>query len=255
VLIDWFTVAAQAVNFLLLVWLLKRFLYGPIRKAMREREQRIQRDLDEAEEAREKAGQEQQELERQRQQLDEERREVLERARDEARQWREQAMQHARQEVQAQREAWQQALQEQRDSFARQLTSRIADASLVVCRKALADLADASLEAQLAERMLELLPANGSAAPKRVLVRTGFPPGDELKSTLQKGLVEKWPDLEDVGFEQAESIGFGIECLLDEDKVSWNASRYMSGLEERVLASFSGKAVRDEKTKRDDNGS
>ncbi|MER2603590.1 MAG: F0F1 ATP synthase subunit B, partial [Candidatus Competibacter phosphatis] len=28
--IDWFTVAAQIVNFLLLVWLLKRFLYRPV---------------------------------------------------------------------------------------------------------------------------------------------------------------------------------------------------------------------------------
>ncbi len=32
--IDWVTVAAQIVNFLVLVWLLKRFLYGPIMRAM-----------------------------------------------------------------------------------------------------------------------------------------------------------------------------------------------------------------------------
>jgi F-type H+-transporting ATPase subunit b len=29
-LIDWFTVGAQALNFLILVWLMKRFLYKPI---------------------------------------------------------------------------------------------------------------------------------------------------------------------------------------------------------------------------------
>ena len=33
-LIDWFTVFAQAVNFLILVWLLKRFLYKPILHAI-----------------------------------------------------------------------------------------------------------------------------------------------------------------------------------------------------------------------------
>ncbi|NLX99005.1 MAG: hypothetical protein GXY83_22905 [Rhodopirellula sp.] len=32
--IDWFTVAAQVVNFLILVWLLKRFLYKPILHAI-----------------------------------------------------------------------------------------------------------------------------------------------------------------------------------------------------------------------------
>jgi len=29
-LIDWFTVIAQVINFLILVWLLKKFLYKPI---------------------------------------------------------------------------------------------------------------------------------------------------------------------------------------------------------------------------------
>ena len=44
-LIDWFTVAAQAVNFLILVWLLKRFLYKPVLAAVDEREKRITAQL------------------------------------------------------------------------------------------------------------------------------------------------------------------------------------------------------------------
>ena len=40
-LIDWFTVGAQAVNFIILVWLLKRFLYKPILNAIDEREKGI----------------------------------------------------------------------------------------------------------------------------------------------------------------------------------------------------------------------
>ena len=47
-LIDWFTVAAQAANFLILVWLLKRFLYQPILKALDAREQRIAAELADA---------------------------------------------------------------------------------------------------------------------------------------------------------------------------------------------------------------
>ena len=39
--IDWFTVVAQAINFLILVWLLKRFLYKPILHAIDEREKGI----------------------------------------------------------------------------------------------------------------------------------------------------------------------------------------------------------------------
>ncbi len=47
-LIDWFTVVAQIVNFLILVWLLKRFLYKPILDALDAREKKIAKELADA---------------------------------------------------------------------------------------------------------------------------------------------------------------------------------------------------------------
>ena len=47
-LIDWFTVGAQALNFLILVWLMKRFLYKPILNAIDAREKRIAAELADA---------------------------------------------------------------------------------------------------------------------------------------------------------------------------------------------------------------
>ena len=40
-LIDWFTVCAQAINFLILVWLLKRYLYKPVLAAIDARERKV----------------------------------------------------------------------------------------------------------------------------------------------------------------------------------------------------------------------
>ncbi len=48
-LIDWFTVGAQALNFLLLIWLMKRYLYKPILHAIEAREAKIAAELAEAE--------------------------------------------------------------------------------------------------------------------------------------------------------------------------------------------------------------
>jgi len=47
-LIDWFTVIAQAFNFVILVWLMKRFLYKPILHAIDAREKRIAAELADA---------------------------------------------------------------------------------------------------------------------------------------------------------------------------------------------------------------
>ena len=46
--IDWFTVIAQVINFLILVWLLKRFLYKPILNAIDEREKKIAAQIKDA---------------------------------------------------------------------------------------------------------------------------------------------------------------------------------------------------------------
>lgn len=237
-LIDWFTVAAQAINFLLLVLVLKYVLYKPLRRAMNERKQRIAKDLEQAENSRKEAAAQKSKLEEARDNLDQERRQVLDKAKEEAGRYREQAMEKARQEVDEQRRQWRQALQEERDAFARTLTTRIAEATLSVCRKALHDLADAELQDRLAAKMLELLPQNGGLAPREVQVRTGFPPNDALQERLQKDLQKHWPSLESVEFQQDASLGFGIECRFEGDKVAWNAQRYISGLEERVMDVF-----------------
>ena len=57
-MIDWFTVVAQIINFLILVVLLKYFLYGRITAAMEQRQQEIATRWNDAERDREKAAQE-----------------------------------------------------------------------------------------------------------------------------------------------------------------------------------------------------
>ncbi|MCK4469172.1 MAG: F0F1 ATP synthase subunit B, partial [Desulfobacterales bacterium] len=57
-LIDWFTVIAQIINFLVLVYLLKCFLYGPIIKAMDKRQEKIALRLEGARKKKQEAEQE-----------------------------------------------------------------------------------------------------------------------------------------------------------------------------------------------------
>ncbi|MGB5569161.1 MAG: F0F1 ATP synthase subunit B, partial [Sedimenticolaceae bacterium] len=61
-LIDWFTVGAQLLNFLVLAWLLKRFLYRPILDALDAREQRIAAELADADAKRAEADKERDEF-------------------------------------------------------------------------------------------------------------------------------------------------------------------------------------------------
>ena len=83
-LIDWFTIVAQALNFLILVWLLKRFLYKPILHAIDEREKRIAAELANADKNKAEAQKERDEFQHKNEEFDRERAALLSKATDEA---------------------------------------------------------------------------------------------------------------------------------------------------------------------------
>ena len=83
-LIDWFTVGAQALNFLILVWLLKRFLYKPILNAIDAREKRIAAELADADAKKAEAQKERDEFQHKNEEFDQQRAALLSKATDEA---------------------------------------------------------------------------------------------------------------------------------------------------------------------------
>src|SRR3970040_1859513 len=97
-LIDWFTVSAQVVNFLILVWLMKRFLYQPILHAIDAREKRIARELADADGKRAEAEKERDEFQHKNEEFDQQRAALLSKARDEAQAERQRLLDEARQE-------------------------------------------------------------------------------------------------------------------------------------------------------------
>jgi F-type H+-transporting ATPase subunit b len=84
VLIDWFTVGAQALNFLILVWLMKRFLYKPVLAAIDVREKRIAKEIADADAKKADAQKEHDEFQHKNEEFDQQRAALLSKATDEA---------------------------------------------------------------------------------------------------------------------------------------------------------------------------
>ena len=75
--INWFTVIAQIINFLILVWLLKKFLYKPVLDAIDAREKKIVSRLEDAKTKKEEAKKEQDEFNEKNKQFDEQKKELI----------------------------------------------------------------------------------------------------------------------------------------------------------------------------------
>src|SRR5450631_4660557 len=95
-LIDWFTVGAQAINFIILVWLLKRFLYKPILNAVDAREKRIAAELADADAKEAEAQKERDEFQHKNEEFDQQRAALLNKATDEAKAERQRLLDEAR---------------------------------------------------------------------------------------------------------------------------------------------------------------
>ena len=99
--INWFTVIAQVINFLILVWLMKRYLYKPILNAIDEREKKIAAELANAETQKAEAAKEQAELKQKNEQFEQAKKGLMDKAVNDTNEERKKLMEEARNDADA----------------------------------------------------------------------------------------------------------------------------------------------------------
>jgi F-type H+-transporting ATPase subunit b len=251
VLIDWFTVVAQVVNFLILVWLLRRFLYRPIVDAMQAREARIAAQLGEAENKLAEAGQARQRYETQRAELDAKRDDILRAAREEAEASRQQMLNEAREAFRSAQARWKSLLEQEQTAFQHELRQRAGTQTMAIARQALADLANVELEQQIVSVFVDRLkaldePARAMLAeagtdgqtPLRLV--TSFELQDETRDRLRAALRQHLATGGDAEFVTSPDVLAGIELRADGHKLAWSLDGYLDQLEQRLAETLSG---------------
>lgn len=144
--IDWITVIAQIANFLILVWLLKRFLYRPILDGIDAREEEIARHMAEAGEAQKKAQAVEDEYRKQQVLLLSNQDAMVQQALKSSEHQRDNLLTDAHAKLEQEQKDWHRHLQHERDKFTTQLQLEGSEALLELTRKALHDLSDETLE-------------------------------------------------------------------------------------------------------------
>src|SRR5579871_2893120 len=138
-LIDWFTVGAQAINFLILMWLLKRFLYKPILDAIDSREQKIAAELADAAAKKAEAQKEREEFQHKNEEFDQQRADLMSKAVDEVKAERQRLLDEARRAADALRTRRQDALTQEYQNLNGEISRRTSEEVFAIARKTLAD--------------------------------------------------------------------------------------------------------------------
>jgi len=250
VLIDWFTVAAQALNFIVLVWLLRRFLYGPITRAMEERQRGIDEQIAAADRLRAEAAAQGERLRAETERFEAEREERSHALREELDDSRRTAMAAARAEADELRERWRAAVLRERDGFLQELRQQAGGQIIAVSRSALRELADEQLEARIIDRFLGRLhelgdeqrrtleeAANGEDGPLEV--RTAFEVPAALEDRIARSVREHLEPGHGVAFTVDPTLLCGIELRVGGYALSWSLDDHLDELE-AVLAEALG---------------
>ncbi len=241
-LIDWFTVAAQALNFLILVGLLRYFLYQPILDAIDQREKRIATELADADAQKTEAQQERESFEAKNAKFDREHADKLKQVNTEVQQERLKLMEEARTAATALLDKHQKALKSQQAHLYPALQRKAAQEVFAIARQALDDLADAPLEAQMVAVFLRRLKALSNTETEAlrtafkgetVRVRTRFALSDSLTAEVRKSLLSALGPASELSFETADQLN-GIELSTQGQKLAWSISDYLTSLQESL---------------------
>ena len=253
--IDWITVLAQIANFLVLVWLLQRFLYAPITRAMAGREARIEARLAEAREARVEAEAEAETLRARQRDLADRREEILGIARDEAEALKRERTEEILAEIEAERRAWHDQIAEEREDFARELKRRAAGEVVAIVRKVLAEFADTDLAAQLADEFAQRLAALGAEERARLaeaargarepaLVEGGIELPPPARGRITRALHEALETEIEVDYRTAEEVLLGLRLTVGGQTLEWSAARHLLRLETALGEALEENAAR-----------
>jgi len=246
-LIDWFTVAAQALNFFILVWLLKRFLYQPILDAIDAREQRIADELADAAEKQTQAQSERDDFEHKNQVFDQQRDEMMEQAVDAANKEQQDLIAKVQKSTEALRLKHQQNLLTEAHNFKKKLSRKVSEEVFAIIRKTLNDLASMSLEAKVVEafkrRLTNLDKSQKALLAKAlntlpnaepVMLRSAFKLSVTQREAIKTALEHTFDIAIALKFETREDLICGIEVSANGQKIVWNIADYLQSFEQVV---------------------
>ena len=254
-LIDWFTVVAQIVNFLILVFLLKYFLYDRVIKAMDQREQKIQQRLQEAEEKKQEVEQEAKVYDKKNRDFDAKREEMLAQAKEEADARRKELTEEARLAANNLRSVWVETIERDKKSFVQDLRKMAGNQVYAIARKAFRDLADADAEERsitaflahlkgMSKKTREALATSIKDAGNELIVRSSFEIPAKMRERITGSLRRKIADGIEIRYEVASELIMGVELKIKGHKIAWSLQDYLDTLEEHALEALEVEAQR-----------
>jgi F-type H+-transporting ATPase subunit b len=249
--IDWFTAFAQLINFVVLVWLLKKVFYRPLLAAIDDREKRLSDELASAQTSKIEAERMCADYEHKKNEVEEQSVEILRVARLRADEERKSLEEKARKDADELRVQFQKNLLLEEKQIASQIAEQTQAEVMALSRKLLLLLADENLENRILKQFLKRLQSIGDDERSRLknsiasfsgncLLRSSFELSQEQKSQVEVAVSQLQLSGERLVFEVAPELLSGVDLRAGGLTYSWNASDFFVLHEEKLSERIHG---------------
>ena len=250
--IDWFTIIAQVINFLVLVWLLKRFLYKPVLMAIDERDKKIASQLNDGKTMKDDALKTKEEFQKKSDDLEKQRESVLTKATEDAGVARVKLLEDARKESEALQAKLLENQKAEQERMTREIVHRVEEEVFAISRKVLLDLSSANLEDQITDVFIRRLRESSNDEKQKlitafnvsdnpVIIHSAFNLSQSQQERIMQVIKEVLSNAR-VQFEISPNQVSGIELTNNGYGLSWNIRDYLSVLEKKITAQMNGDA-------------
>jgi len=247
--IDLFTFIAQIINFIILVLLLRHFLYKRIVRVMDQREEDISSRIKDAEERKKEADKEKEKFEKKKSEIEEKQERMISDAEKEAEERKKELIQKARDEVDQKQKHWYESLQKQKQAFLNDLRVRTGEQVFDAVRKALKELADEDIEKHIITTFLDRIQDLEKSEKKEfsqslsqsdhaAKIRSRFKLSKNMKQKIEKTVKDTFSKEVQLEFKTSDEMIGGIELESNDRKIAWNIDSYLSDLENNIAETF-----------------
>jgi F-type H+-transporting ATPase subunit b len=252
--INWFTVIAQIVNFLILTWLLKRFLYKPVLNAIDEREKRIALRISDAKKKDADAKAEKETFRKKNDDFDKERSALMDKAVEETKAEKQRLLDEVRKEAADLSKKMAESLKESQENLVKKISEKAKDQVFAIAGKALKDLANIALEQQIVDVFIAHLKnlnedekKNLNAALTKstaaVIVRSTFDINATQQPVLEQSIKEASGTDATFKFQTVPELISGIELNAGGYKIAWSISEYLESVKNSIKEVTGSKPV------------
>jgi F-type H+-transporting ATPase subunit b len=258
--IDFITLSAQIINFLVLVLLLRHFLYKRIINVIDERETGIASRLKEALQKRKEAEQEAESYRKKKQELLDIRDEMVAEIREEVEAVRKDLTNKARDEIEESKARWLAAIERQKDTFLTDLRRRAGEEIYTIVRRVLHDLANEELEWHIINTFIKRLQNMEKDEKKAIkefyqkpqqelVIKSTFEIPEKMHQSIQEALQEQLNSDIRLQFKTSPDLICGIELDAQGMRIGWSLDSYLDSLEEDVSKALERRAAEELKVK------